>query len=314
MRLPQKKKPGDPVLASDWNLLLEAIAARTPCPGTGLEFVASSGGFCYSMPQPLGQLPKGQPSFSVIAIARDGSNYLVTIREGWVIERQPKTGDHPAVKFHMPEYGGKALDSVPKPEISMAIGDTAWCRYRTDVTGAVTGTPEIIVAAANQDGVHYHPTDPEGSGGDGDYYVKLFKLELDDGVPGVRVYQQSDVEHWAQLWTGENVGTGAGVYKKHDEVENIFKFRSIRGEGITVTEDGDEILISLGGGSHLDLFAITLYCTTNEGNIQLTGSSDGYLYRWRHGIYRGRYAVNAGPLDGDAGLVIAVQYLTHLGF
>ena len=29
-RLPQKKKPGDPVLAADWNTLLDAIAARTP--------------------------------------------------------------------------------------------------------------------------------------------------------------------------------------------------------------------------------------------------------------------------------------------
>ena len=48
MRLPQKKKPGDPVLASDWNLLLEAIAARTPRPGAGLELTSSSGGFAYS--------------------------------------------------------------------------------------------------------------------------------------------------------------------------------------------------------------------------------------------------------------------------
>ena len=44
-RLPQKKKPGDPVLAADWNTLLDAIAARTPRAGTGLDLIASSGGF-----------------------------------------------------------------------------------------------------------------------------------------------------------------------------------------------------------------------------------------------------------------------------
>ena len=49
MRLPNKKKPGDPVLATDWNMLLDAIAARTPRHGPGLRLIASSGGFAYSM-------------------------------------------------------------------------------------------------------------------------------------------------------------------------------------------------------------------------------------------------------------------------
>ncbi|MCP5535379.1 MAG: hypothetical protein H7A51_03995 [Akkermansiaceae bacterium] len=47
MRLPEKKRPGKPVLASDWNLLLDAIAARTPRPAPGMELVLSSGGFIY---------------------------------------------------------------------------------------------------------------------------------------------------------------------------------------------------------------------------------------------------------------------------
>ena len=47
MRLPDKKRPGDPVLASDWNVLLDAIASRTPRPSPGMELVFSSGGFSY---------------------------------------------------------------------------------------------------------------------------------------------------------------------------------------------------------------------------------------------------------------------------
>ena len=49
MRLPEKKRPGQPVLASDWNLLLDAIAARTPRPSPGLELVQGSGGFAYRL-------------------------------------------------------------------------------------------------------------------------------------------------------------------------------------------------------------------------------------------------------------------------
>ena len=71
MRLPHKKKPGDPVLAADWNTLLEAIAARTPCSGHGLEFFASSGGFSYSLPPPKGQTATPPPPFSVIAIDKE---------------------------------------------------------------------------------------------------------------------------------------------------------------------------------------------------------------------------------------------------
>ena len=47
MRLPPKKRPGNPILASDWNTLIEAIEARTPRPGPGTELVWSSGGFSF---------------------------------------------------------------------------------------------------------------------------------------------------------------------------------------------------------------------------------------------------------------------------
>jgi len=47
MRLPPKKRPGNPILASDWNMLIDAMEARTPRPGPGTEIVFSSGGFSF---------------------------------------------------------------------------------------------------------------------------------------------------------------------------------------------------------------------------------------------------------------------------
>jgi hypothetical protein len=47
MRLPSKKRPGNPILAKDWNLLIDALEARTPRPGPGTELVWSSGGFSF---------------------------------------------------------------------------------------------------------------------------------------------------------------------------------------------------------------------------------------------------------------------------
>lgn len=47
MRLPPKKRPGNPILAKDWNLLIDALEARTPCPGPGTEIIRSSAGFTF---------------------------------------------------------------------------------------------------------------------------------------------------------------------------------------------------------------------------------------------------------------------------
>ena len=231
MRLPLKKKPGDPVLAKDWNLLLDALAARSPKPGSGLELISSSGGFAYSLPPSLEVPRQALPPFSVIGIHKAGTNWEVLIKEGWVIERKPRAnGEDPAVLFHMPEYNEEALNNIPRPRISMSFGDYLYCKFPTDVQGEVSDTPEIIVSSDDEEGVHYRPEDPEESGVDGDYYVKLFKLENDGGFPRIKVYQQSDIEHWGQLWTGENLGSGARVYKKHEDYENVFKFRTIIGD------------------------------------------------------------------------------------
>ena len=47
MRLPPRKRPGNPVLASDWNLLIDALEARTPRPSQGMELVFTTAGFSY---------------------------------------------------------------------------------------------------------------------------------------------------------------------------------------------------------------------------------------------------------------------------
>jgi hypothetical protein len=292
-RLPEKKKRGDPILAEDWNTLLDAIAARTPRPGTGLELIASSGGFAYSHPGGLFIPRQSLPPFSVIGIEKGASSYQVIIKEGWVIERKPKSEDVPTVKFHMPKSGEDRLDMIPRPKIAMNLGDTLWCKYQTDTMGEVSGEPEVIVASNDQDGSHYQPQDPEESGQEGTYYVQLFKLEDADGSPRVKVFQQSDIEHWAVLWTGENLGGGSRVYKKHLDSANKFQFRSLLGvDGIRAGEVGDEIHIG-GDGAHLNLEIYVLQYD-NDGHIYGSASLESTLY-FRKGIYMG----DADPDDGN---------------
>ena len=294
VRLPQKKKPGDPVLAEDWNLLLDAVAARTPRPGDGLKFISSSGGFAYAAPRPADTLP-GQPPFSVIGIARSGGGYLVTIKEGWVIERLPRTDAPQAVKFHAPRHGGTPLDTIPRPQIPMAVGATLWCRIQTDDTGTINAPPEIVASAEDKPGVHYYPEDPEGSGQPGDYHVKLLRLENDGGSPRVKVYQQSDIEHWAQLWTGRNQGGHQRVFKEHREDLNEYHFRTLRGIfPLKTEENGDVVEIKVEGGGNLNL--TIEYASFDGGGHKVLESPqvESVLY-WRGGLFVG----TADPDNGN---------------
>ena len=172
-----------------------------------------------------------------------------------MIERQPRSGDTPAVKFHMPAYEDKPLNETPRPRVSMSIGDTLWCKVVTDMAGKVVGVPEVIASPSEEIGFHYRPQNPEASGGDGECFVKLLHLGDEAGVPKVTVFQQSDIEHWAQLWTGENLGYGAQVFKGWDDATNIYQFRSITpeegsgsGPRITVTQTAEQIIIGIGSG------------------------------------------------------------------
>jgi len=248
MNLPPKKNRGDPILARDWNLLIDAVAARTPRTGSGLHLSQTAAGFAYQFPA----WPQAQratpPPFGLVSIAagQDPEVFGVHIQEGWVIERKPVPGeDGQVVVLHMPKYGSSPLDSVPRPLLPMADGDTAWCTYATDKRGIITGEPEIIVAAADQPQAHYAPSAPYG-GRAGTYAVKLLRLALENGRPAVTAYQRSDIEHTAPLWTGENTAGGVGVLEEYDAATATYRFRSIAaGNGILVEAIGDTIRISL---------------------------------------------------------------------
>lgn len=86
MRLPSKKRPGNPILAKDWNLLIDALEARTPRPSAGLELVFTSGGFAYRVRRSAaGGGVAGTPCpFGEIITFKDGETNKTGIRGGVV--------------------------------------------------------------------------------------------------------------------------------------------------------------------------------------------------------------------------------------
>lgn len=74
MRPPPKKKKDDPVLATDWNLLIDAITARTPCPSAGLELTFTSSGFTYRSRSTATSTPPSCGSFQIFTKTHAGQD------------------------------------------------------------------------------------------------------------------------------------------------------------------------------------------------------------------------------------------------
>jgi hypothetical protein len=97
MRLPPKKRPGNPILASDWNTLIEALEARTPRPSAGLDLISVSGGFAYRVRQMGGSATIPGDPFAEIITCKDGETKKTGIRGGvvyagdkvWNVDHKP---------------------------------------------------------------------------------------------------------------------------------------------------------------------------------------------------------------------------------
>jgi hypothetical protein len=140
---------------------------------------------------------KGYPPFAVRSITKgDGDEWLVTIQEGWVIQRTPTLMDHDQVTiyqphditFTMPEYDSVALNADPRPEIVMTDGDYLHCKYQPE-----GGTHEIVVSE-NENENNFTADDPY-------HYVTLLQLEIVDDAPKIKLYQQSDIQHYGPITT-----------------------------------------------------------------------------------------------------------------
>ncbi len=175
----------------------------------------------------------------------NSGGFTIKAQPGFVEEVVPQSGVD-CVIHHATLYGGNPhTDDV---EIDIPSGSTLVCVVDQDLTGAVgPHSPRLEVHAAVPESSHWYPTDPEGSGAAGTMYFKLYKVEKVDGVARITSYHWGPVVVRNDLWTGENLGTGTGIFKEHAETEGaVYYFRSVEGRyGIndSTSVDGDTIVL-----------------------------------------------------------------------
>jgi len=175
MRLPPKKRPGNPILATDWNTLVDALAARTPRPSATLEIVSTSGGFSYRARQAaastgaaLSDCPFGQ---------------IVT----WVEDETTKTGIKGGVI-----YAGDKVWNVPNKELNLEatgtfliwleIGVTANVGDGVLLPGLQTSTTPEWKQVGSDGGNYPGQTIPTAPAGTGKAVVAIGLLTIADGA------------------------------------------------------------------------------------------------------------------------------------
>ena len=178
MKLPPKKRPGNPVLASDWNTLVDALAARTPRPSAGMEIVSTSGGFSYRVRQTVGG------TGAVLADCPFGQ--IVRWTEGEGEEAVTKTGIRGGVV-----YAGDKVWNVPNKELNLAadgtflvwleIGVTANVEDDVLLPGLETSTEPVWQQAAGS-GNYPDQTLPTAPSGTGTAIVAIGLLTIANGT------------------------------------------------------------------------------------------------------------------------------------
>ena len=138
MQLPQKKRPGLPILASDWNQLIDALAARTPRPSADLQVVASSGGFTYrSRETPAASTQKryGHPFAEIINWIKDDKT--VTGIRGGVVQAGNKVWNVPHMEINL-EIEGDFL-------VWLTVEVLAYSEDGVVLPGLITSSmPEVV--------------------------------------------------------------------------------------------------------------------------------------------------------------------------
>ena len=205
MRLPPKKIPGNPILASDWNTMVDALAARTPRPSASLEIVSTSGGFSYRARHGAGSTGNAVPECPF--------GQIVT----WVEEETVKTGIRGGVV-----YAGDKVWNVSNKELNLEatgtyliwleIGVKANVEDEVLLPGLKTSTEPEWKQVGSSGGNYPSQTIPTAPAGTGKMIVAIGLLTITDGVAKLSPAGCGTIQvtHCPGSLTAEYSGGGGG--------------------------------------------------------------------------------------------------------
>jgi len=118
-----------------------------------------------------------------------------------------------------------------------------------DESAGVSGDPavQIISSEDEKETVHHIPPDEDGTGGNGEYYIQIAKVTVNDDDEHALVHEgRQDNFLWQEAFVLQNVGAGANIFKEFNVNDDTNDLRTPVGNyAITAVESGDDIDIHL---------------------------------------------------------------------
>lgn len=193
------------------------------------------------------------PPFSVKQITESGLGFELLLHPGRVSIANPvqaaNGGD--GYDYFIPEIDGEPMDEELLtggfPLLAIGAGEAVYAKVNRDVMGFIIPPVELVADVQGKDSDHYQPQDPNDSGHESQFdFIRILYLDVDNGATIIKNFRESDIDLTPFLWTGENDGGFARVFKEHKEIEGVYKFRTIRGcWGASAAEDGDIIKVEV---------------------------------------------------------------------
>ena len=252
MKLPKKVSRGEEVTAEVFNALIDAIQANIIKPGPGYQRKISKGGTSLRISPPSRPLVEtDHPPFAMIELEEVTlGGWEMTLEPGRVRSANPvqAANDGDGYDYFVPEIAGVPMNQRDVdgnlPTIAISDGEWIYCRIERDVEGVVIPPCEIVVDVAEKKSAHYQPVNPDDSGVEEiDQYARILQFDIVTGEPEITVWRESDIDVNPFQWAGENLGSGARPFKKHEDTTGRWQFRTDVGcYGITAAEVGDEII------------------------------------------------------------------------
>lgn len=233
--IPKLVKPGDEVLASDFNRLRNAVMVLAR---GGVESMPIAGG--------IGT----PPNLWVSNVSEDDSGFFVTVTPGYLtyqqLLNQEETGG--PLFYLTPTINDISIEDTPAEKIRLTTTDgRVYMRSATTSRGVPNATPTIDFYATEQASTHHVPesVDANQEPIDGDYYWLLAEFETvpdsDPARPRIKRRLPGDKHVPNQIDRIKNIGDGTNLYWGFDPSAGnaLHKIRSLA----NATESGAEPLV-----------------------------------------------------------------------
>jgi hypothetical protein len=229
--------------------------------------------------------------FKIYGVRYDATDeaWKCKARPGYVRTISPDADATEPVKDWMPTVGsGPAvpLDADTAPEITIADGQTIYCRVATTAKGIIEAAPKIEAAATPEAGTHFQPPDSDV---EGDLYFPIADIEI-TGDPEVvtitQIQQGGPIVVVPNLPELKNIGGEREVFAGRTAAGDTYDLRTLEQLGgetdakiikeLGETGEGDTIPFRSIKKNNSEGVPYTIDTDDNSVRLTLQGADDSY--------------------------------------